>query len=136
VRIVLDTNVVVSGLLSGARPPGQILDRVVTGEFHPCVDDRLLAEYDDVLHRPRLKLDPRRVETFLAFVRESAVHVTCPTSDITLPDPDDVALLEVAISAAAQCLITGNLKHFPEDQRAGVLVMSPAEFIARYDDSK
>ena len=46
-----------------------------------------------------------------------------------LPDTDDEPFLEVAISARAEFLVTGNGDHFPPDRRAGVRVVSPREFI-------
>ena len=58
----------------------------------------------------------------------SETHSTTPLSK-SLPDPDDNQFLEVAISANADCLVTGNLKHFPSRLRCGVAVLSPREFL-------
>jgi uncharacterized protein len=56
--IVLDTNVLVSGLLNSNRKPGRIIDLVISGRIRLFYDDRILAEYADVLERPELEIDP------------------------------------------------------------------------------
>ena len=56
-RIVLDTNVLVSGLLSPHRPPGEIVRLVSGGLVSLCLDARIVAEYRDVLARPRFGFD-------------------------------------------------------------------------------
>ena len=64
-RVVLDTNVVVSGLLQALGPSGQIVRLVAEGELQVCYDVRILAEYREVLLRPKFRFEPGRVEAFL-----------------------------------------------------------------------
>ncbi|MGB8368592.1 MAG: PIN domain-containing protein [Verrucomicrobiia bacterium] len=61
---MLDTNVVVSGLLQAQGNPAQVLALVLSGAIQICHDERILAEYAEVLTRPRFKLDPKRTVTF------------------------------------------------------------------------
>ena len=66
-RVVLDTNVLVSGLLRRhGSPSARILDAAADSIIHVLLDDRILAEYAEVLVRPRLRLDPAIVAMFLA----------------------------------------------------------------------
>ena len=128
-RIVLDTNVIVSGLLSPFGPPGEIIRMVSSGTLVLCLDARLLAEYDEVLARPKFGFDPDSVAAFLDYVDFKSEVVASQPLDHRLPDPDDEPFLEVALAAGADCLVTGNLVHYPADRRAGVVVLTPAEFM-------
>jgi uncharacterized protein len=129
VRIVLDTNVLVSGLLTPFGTCGEIVRLLTTGEIILCVDARILLEYGDVLHRSRFAIATQKADVVLEYIRDSGHFPATAPVDGTLPDVDDIPFLEVALSAKAQCLVTGNLKHFPPLHRAGVRVLSPAEFL-------
>ena len=128
-RIVVDTNVLVAGLLSPHGPPGRIVDGLVAEELLALFDDRLLEEYRDVIHRPKFGFGKREVVDFLDHVVAACEYVSAPPMKVDLPDADDLAFLEVAVAARADALVTGNLKHFPRASRSGANVMSPAEFV-------
>ena len=127
--VVLDTNVIVSGLLTPFSPCGEIVRMVSSGELNLCLDARLLAEYSEVLQRPRFAFDPELVAAFLDHVSHAGILVSGSPLDRSLPDPDDVAFLEVALGGRAECLITGNVRHFPANSRAGMAVISPSGFL-------
>lgn len=131
--VVLDTNVLVSALLSPFGPPGRILDLVLSGKLAIAFDDRLLAEYRDVLTRPRFGFDRADVFRLLTYLTTTGLLVAASPWSEPLPDPDDAMFLEVAAAAGAT-LVTGNLKHFPPDHRRGVDVRSPADFLASWPD--
>ena len=78
---VLDTNVVVSGLLVAVGFSGRLLDAVLSGRLRLAYDDRVEAEYRDVLARPRLAISPERREAFLAELQnqDAVVAEPCPT---------------------------------------------------------
>ncbi len=128
-RIVLDTNVLVSGLLSPFGPPGEIVRMVSSGALVLCLDARILAEYDEVLARPRFGFDLDAVAALLDYVDFRGEAVVSRPLEQRLPDRDDEPFLEVAAASGADCLVTGNLAHFPVDGRAGVTVLSPAQFM-------
>jgi uncharacterized protein len=130
-RIVLDTNVLVSGLLSPFRPPGQIVRLVSAGTVTLCLDARVFSEYDEVLARPRFGFDPDAVAALLDYIDFTSEVAAARPLAVRLPDPDDEPFLEVALACGADCLVTGNLAHFPKESRAGVTVLSPAEFVDR-----
>ena len=128
-RIVLDTNVLVSGLLTPFGKCGEIVRMLTSDEIILCVDARILVEYAEVLHRPQFKIDTHKADVVLDYIHASAEsHATTPL-DHALPDATDNPLLEVAIASGVECLVTGNLKHFPVRCRAGLRVLSPAEFL-------
>lgn len=128
-RIVLDTNVLVSGLLSPFGPPGEIVRMVSSGAIVLCLDARIFSEYDEVLARDRFGFDPDAVAALLDYIDFCAEVVAAQPLVERLPDPDDEPFLEVALACGADCLVTGNLVHFPPDARAGATVLTPAEFV-------
>lgn len=131
-RVVLDTNVLVSGLLSPYDYSAEIVRLVASGKLELCLDARLLCEYQDVLHRPKFDFDAGRVDAFLAQVEGCGIIVASSPLPIPLPDSDDDAFLEVALTGRAKGLVTGNLVHFPKELRQGMRVLSPAEFVEFY----
>ena len=131
-KIVLDTNVLVSGLLQPFGPSGQIVRLVAAGELVLYHDPRILAEYQEVLLREKFGFDPERVEVLLEEIRAGGVPVAARPLPIRLPDSDDEPFLEIALAGGAQCLVTGNVKHYPAEARSGVEVLSPRSFLELY----
>ena len=130
VRVVLDTNVLVSALWNVHGAPAQVLALVRQGFLTLCADGRILGEYEEVLSRPDFPFDPRDVATLMGFLRESSELVAARPLTRRLPDPDDEPFLEAAVQGRVDALVTGNMRHFPINCRAGVPVMSPDEVIA------
>jgi len=124
---VLDTNIVVSGLLVAAGFSGRLLDAILAGRLRVTYDDRIEAEYREVLARPRLAISPERREAFLAELKNQDHVLAEPWTGLAPPDPDDLPFLEVARHSSDQLLVTGNLKHFPPAVRGPVTVLSPRD---------
>ncbi len=131
-RIVLDTNVLVSGLLSPFKAPGEIVRMVSSGELTLCLDARILSEYSEVLLRPKFGFRVDAVAALLHFVEYRGHTVASSPLPEHLPDLSDEPFLEVALACGAECLVTGNLAHFPTRLRQGVAVFSPGEFMGAY----
>ncbi|MFP4141313.1 MAG: putative toxin-antitoxin system toxin component, PIN family [Planctomycetota bacterium] len=129
-RIVLDTNVLVAGLLSPFGPPGGVLQLLLAGKIRPCYDARVLWEYRQILARPKFGFDPERAEDLLSLLESMGMLVATTPWRLGLPDPSDAPFLEVAQAGSADYLITGNLRHFPKSKRRGMAVVSPAELLA------
>ncbi|TVS09005.1 MAG: putative toxin-antitoxin system toxin component, PIN family [Gammaproteobacteria bacterium] len=130
-RVVLDTNVIVSALLTPHGPPARILDWTLAGELTVLLDDRLLDEYRVVLARTKFGFDPRDLRILLAALDALAERVVALPLSVELPDPDDLPFLEVASSGRADALITGNRRHFrPRRGHPGVEILAPAEALA------
>jgi putative PIN family toxin of toxin-antitoxin system len=135
VKVVLDTNVLVSGVLSPFGQPGEVIRMIVAGSLSLLYDARIMTEYAHVLKRPKFSLNPEHVEALLDHVKAEGVIVASDPLFVRLPDKEDEAFLEVALAGHAQCLITGNLKHFPAAARQGMRILSPAEFLDLYRQS-
>lgn len=127
-RVVVDTHILVSGLLSSAGPPAQVLAAIVGQRLRPVVCTAILAEYREVLKRPRLKLRREDAVELLRLVELTADWVSVPPDPGTLLLPDRGDWPFLASAHVADCpLITGNLKDFPA--LLGVRVMSAREWL-------
>ena len=124
-KIVLDTNVLVSGLLSPQGAPATVLRSVLAGSVSICVAERILSEYRIVLARSKFDFDVERVAVLLGFLEATGEPVLAPPLNLSLADPSDEAFVEVAVASAADFLVTGNLKHFPAESLRGVRAISP-----------
>ncbi|MBM4163298.1 MAG: putative toxin-antitoxin system toxin component, PIN family [Lentisphaerae bacterium] len=127
-KVVLDTNVLVSGMMTTGGTCALILDLLSESRLVAALDSRLMAEYRRVCAEPRLHLNAEAVRDFLHFLNDCAEAVTAMPLDVILPDPDDLPFLEVATEAQA-VLVTGNKKHFPQKAVGAVRVVSPREFM-------
>jgi len=94
VKIVLDTNVLVSGLLTPFSPSGEIVRMVFSGGLTVYIDARILAEYKDVLHRPKFKFNKDHIGILLDFIKQYGQVTSSLPLKNRLPDPDDEPLLE------------------------------------------
>ncbi|WP_068347865.1 putative toxin-antitoxin system toxin component, PIN family [Kosmotoga arenicorallina] len=126
-KVVIDTNVLVSALLKPYSKPASVLNKVIAGQVTPCFDARIINEYREVLLRKKFGFDPALVEILLRFLEKNGIFVTPHPIDASLPDPYDLPFYEAAVSASA-VIITGNKKHFPVDD---VEVLLPDEFLRR-----
>ena len=130
IRVVLDTNVIVSGMINAAGAPGRIIDLVREGHVELVVDDRILAEYADVLQRPKFYayFHASDVRDLLVFMQHNTHYVVSTTNVVDLPDPDDAPFFEVAMTAEVP-LVTGNITHFPKDICHQATIYSPSGFL-------
>jgi uncharacterized protein len=127
-RIVLDTNVVVSGHLIAAGYERHVLDLVLGKKLQIAVSDHILKEYEGVLRRPKFGIQPRLVTQSLRQLRSSA-RIVKPQFELAItPDPFDNRFLECAQAARADYLVTGNKRHFPSHWRQ-TLVVNARELI-------
>ena len=131
--MVLDTNVLVSGLINHHGHPGRIVDLLRVDVLETVVDDRILAEYRDVLVRQgfaRYFSKPDR-EAILDYLDNNALHIVPRLVLPPLPDPGDTPFLEMALSEEVP-LVTGNASHFAPQRRRSCKVFSPREFLHRH----
>ena len=135
-RVVIDTNVMVSGVLNPHGSPGRIIDALLAETITVLHDDRILSEYRQVLLRPAFGFARSDVEALLDFVESAGEHISAGAFSLVLPDPDDLPFLEVAISGRADALITGNSRHFrPKHGKHDVLIIAPADYMRQYGRS-
>ena len=133
-RVVIDTNVLVSGIINPHGAPGRIVDALVAERISLLFDDRTMGEYREVLMRPAFSFSREDVETLLDFIEFAGERISAVTAaGVILPDVDDLPFLEVAITGSADALVTGNTKHFkPRRGSHQVLICSPANFLDRF----
>lgn len=131
-KIVLDTNVLVAGLLTPFGTCGEIVRMVSSGELRLSFDARIFSEYEEVLNRPKFKFEKEKVAVLLDQIEHCGRTVASAPLLHGLPDIDDEPFLEVAIAGKVACLITGNSIHFPSKLCQGVKVLSPSDFLSFY----
>ena len=114
-RVVLDTNILISACWKLGGLEDQVVELGLAGHFTMVVSPAIWAEYVEVLARPKFsKLKPR-IDNLLARL-ELQVSWIETQSKLTLAlDPDDNIILECALDSGANYIITGNLKHYPLD---------------------
>jgi uncharacterized protein len=135
-RIVLDTNVLVSGLLNPFGSSGEIVRMVFSGELMLCVDARILSEYQDVLYRSKFHFDKDKIAILVDFIMKYGQVVSSSPLGHFLPDRDDEPFLEVAVAGTVKTLITGNKVHYPTAYLEGIEILSPSEFIDLFRKTK
>lgn len=128
-KIVVDTNVLVSGLLKPFSTLGEIVRMVTAANIQLCYDARILSEYREVLLRPKFEFNLADVENLLVQIEASGFAIASSPLSKHLPDPHDEPFLEVALAGNAHCLVTGNTKHYPAHKRQGMTIISPTEFL-------
>ncbi len=128
-KIVLDANVLVSGIQSPHGVPAAVLRALLTERVSLCFDERILSEYRGILSRGKFDFDSEPVAELLSFLEAAGFPTLAHPLDLALPDPSDQMFIEVAVFGQADFLVTGNLKHFPKSARQGIVVVSPRAFI-------
>lgn len=113
-RAVLDTNVIVSGLLSPAGNARLVLAMAFARKFDLIVSAELFAEYETVIKRPKFRFRPEEIHEALTELRRVGELVK-PTDHVSeSPDEADNRFLECAEAGSADYLVTGNTSHFPK----------------------
>lgn len=135
-NIVLDSNVLVSGLLSPFGSCANIVRMVSSSELRLSLDARIITEYREVLARPKFKFDQNKIGALLDYIEFCGRMTASSPLPQSLPDPDDEPFLEVAVASKAICIVTGNHVHFPPSLCLGVSVYSPTDFLLFYKNSK
>jgi uncharacterized protein len=114
IRVVLDTNVVVSAHLNGDGYERYVLDLALAGKLHLAVSEAILDEYAGVLSRPKFAIGSKQVAKSLRLIRSSA-KIVFPQRELSVVhDPYDNRFLECAEAGRADYLVTGNKRHFPK----------------------
>ena len=126
---MISTSVIVSALItkSPESPVLQVVQRIFSGRVCALVNAEIIAEYKEVLSRPKFGLERDAVETVVSELLKHSLNVDTPPSDVVLPDPKDVVFYNVVLAKRddGAYLVTGNTKHFPT---CG-FVVTPREFL-------
>jgi putative PIN family toxin of toxin-antitoxin system len=107
-RVVLDTNVLISAVLFGGKPR-QILEKAIRGEIRLCISEPILDELKGVLQRPKFDYSPEMIQVILKELAGVSDFVNASkTMDVVLEDPEDNRILECAVEAEANYIVTGD----------------------------
>jgi putative toxin-antitoxin system toxin component, PIN family len=127
-KVVLDTNVVVSAHLKASGREALILDLGLSSKYQLCVSELLLEEYEGVLLRRRFGLPVGKVRQSILVIRNASQIVTPKQTLDVASDPDDNKILECALEAGAGYVVTGNVRHFPSRFR-NIRIVLPRQFL-------
>lgn len=128
-RVVLDTNVVVSAVLTRGGLESRILRLALNGELRPYASLPILREYAEVLARAKFRLTKSAQQQIVEGIERAAVVVAPKPHILVCSDPDDNMFLECSETAHADYLISGNLRHFPAAWKS-TRVVSSRQFLA------
>jgi len=127
-RVVIDTNILVSAALKPMGLPRTVFVLSLTKPARLYVSNEILSEYQEVLRRPELQIRNGLRRQLLQLIRNRA-YIVDPMRRLTVtPDPADNKFLECADAAGADYLVTGNQRHFPRFWKRTTIV-SPREFV-------
>lgn len=129
-RVVLDTNVMVSAILGGTT--GKILDFWLAERFELIVSDAVLKEYRDVLTRPKFAFDKDTINEIVYYIFTKAAFVTVNQAvHMISRDYADNRFLEAAIAGKADCIVSGDRHLLDLGQYRSIPIIKPNEFLRR-----
>ena len=128
IRAVIDTNVLVSAMISSDGNEALLVMAINQGLVVPCYSAEILEEYSEVLLRPRFSFPLGEVDALLDMLRRQG-HCLDPVRVTRVsPDPGDDKFIACALVAKANFLVTGNKRHFPKSI-SGPKLVNAAELL-------
>lgn len=124
-KVVIDTNVIVSALINTNGIPSKILALVLSGKVKILYDNRIIFEYIDVLSRKDFGFNMEIMNDIVDYIKAEGEFVNSEYTNIEFIDETDKKFYEVHKSGEAQYLITGNIKHFPKEDS----IIIPKDFL-------
>jgi len=130
-RVVLDTNVLISAILFGGKPR-QILEKAIRGEIRLCLSEPILEELKGVLQRSKFDYSPEMIQFILTELMSIADFVNpSETLNVVLQDPEDNRILECAVEAKANYIISGDLHLLKLSRYLDIEVLHVVAFLER-----
>jgi putative PIN family toxin of toxin-antitoxin system len=127
-RLVIDTNVIVSALMNVNGPPAKIVSLILNGNIQLLYDNRIIFEYIEVLSRKKFGFNMKIIDDMIDYFKHEGEYINADHINRKFFDEADKKFYEVFKSGKAQYLITGNKKHFPGEKN----IIVPREFIEAY----
>jgi len=130
VRLVLDTNVVISAFINPHGKPSEIIKMILNRNAELCYNTAILIEYESVMLRPKFSsvVDSNNIRLFIDLIRSIGISFNPLLGNAKLPDESDRIFYDTARESGS-ILISGNLKHFPKES----FIMSPADFFKKIE---
>ena len=130
-RIVIDTNVVASGIVFGGKPE-RLLELAIKNDVEMCVSPQILAEYDEIIARLSAKYPNRAIAISLKDLTDNALLVS-PSQTVTVcRDPDDNKFIECAMEGKCLYIVSGDNDLLDLRSYADVEIVTVAEFFEQY----
>jgi putative PIN family toxin of toxin-antitoxin system len=130
-KVVLDTNVLISAILFGGKPR-QILEKAIRGEIRLCLSEPILEELKGALQRSKFDYSPEMIQFILTELTGIADFVNpSETINIVSEDPEDNTILECAVEAKANYVISGDLRLLKPSRYLNIEVLNAAAFLER-----
>lgn len=125
---VIDTNVLVSARITknSSSATVKVLNNMFNGTIKPVFNDEIIAEYEEVLHRPKFRMRDKDINLIINYIKKFGIHSDRVPYEGNMPDEKDRPFYEVSLSIEDSFLVTGNLKHFPITPK----VVTPSQIIA------
>jgi len=127
-KIVVDTNVIVSSLINAYGNPAKVMSLILNGKAEIVYDNRILEEYFMVLNRKHFSFLKKDINHLINFFKDNGDYVLAEPIKRKFIDEDDKKFYEVLETARANYLITGNLKHYPKEKR----IITPQKLIGDF----
>jgi putative PIN family toxin of toxin-antitoxin system len=138
-RVVLDTNVLISAIISGKSSPARILDFWKEGVFELVFSEETLQELIDVLSRPKLLritgINKDQLDTLVSYLRLSSIVINCPEDiEIRIEDSDDTKFITCAVQAGEKYIVSGDHHLLDLKEIEGIAIVTPSEFLRKFLD--
>jgi uncharacterized protein len=129
-KVVLDTNIIVSALLSPQGLSAKLLNLILEKKITMAYDNNILAEYSEVLNREKFMLDKELINLIINFISKEGEYILSELQKIQFTDEDDKVFYDVYKAEGVDFLITGNKKHFPKEKG----IVTVREFFNEYEE--
>jgi putative PIN family toxin of toxin-antitoxin system len=136
-RVVLDTNVLISAIISSKSSPARILDLWREGVFELAFSEETLQELIDVLSRPKLLritgINKDQLDRLVSYLRLSSIVIDCPEDiKISIEDPDDTKFITCAVQAGAKYIVSGDHHLLDLKEIEGIAIVTPSDFLRKF----
>ena len=128
-KVVLDTNIIVSAFLSPQGLSAKLFNLMFDEKLTIVYDNNIFAEYLDVLNRDKFKFDKELVNLIMDFISKEGEYIIAEFQNMKFTDEDDKIFYDVFKSGDVDYLITGNKKHFPSEKS----IVTVKEFFNEYE---
>ena len=131
-KIVCDTNILISGILFGGKPR-EILRLCASGTVTNCISPDILKEVEEVLLRPKFGLKETQVYEIIRLFRDTFTLVSSDRRlSVVTADPDDNRILEAALATKADVIVSGDAHLLDLVNWKGIPVISADTFLKKF----